>query len=460
MTIQNPVVVMALYDIGRENWGSFGLSYNTYLNWMRNTLSLNSKFVIYTENKFSDRIKEYRREFDPYLENTVVVESPIEQLYYYKNYYKKLNALMFSDEFKKKNFVEVPEMTEPLYNVIMFNKLEFLRDAKENKYFNNDLLIWADAGGLRESIDNYKNETWPSLAKINQLDNSKVTFFSHSKNIRVENKESHALSQVRYIQGTSFIVPSKLVNMLADGFETTVDDCIDNGFIGSDEKIFDITYCRRPEAYNLIKCTWRTYFNILKESSADLFDKNGNQSNKVLIDLGSYECGSIVQKIDELDIDRSWEVHAFEPNPLVQTKEYADKITCCKVNVHKKAAWKRDGKVIFNQYGNEGKSQGSLLEETGEGRWYGDFYNREIVDSIDLSDFIKSFNEKEVYIVMDIESSEYDVLSHLVERGWPTNIKKLWVEWHGTNNEKKYKKIEELEIIISSKGTQIESKKI
>jgi len=429
--ITNPIIVMALYDIGRDNWNSFGLSYDTYLNWMRNTLSLKSKFVIYTENKFSSKIKEYRKEFDPNLEDTIIIEKPIEELYYHKNYYKKLSDLMFSDSFKKKNFVEVPEMTEPLYNIIMFNKLEFLRDANEKRYFENDLLIWADAGGLRESIENYKETVWPCLEKINQLNNSKITFFSHSKNIHVNDEESHALSQVRYIQGTSFIVPSELINELAEKFETTVKECISQGYIGSDEKIFDITYCKDPDKYNLIKCTWRTYFKILKENSADLFDKNGNQSSKVFIDLGSYECSSVVQKIDELDIDRSWEVHAFEPNPLVDTQKYADKIKCCKVNVHKKAIWKRSGKVIFNQYGENGKSQGSLIEETGEGKSYGDYYASQIIESVDLLEFIRSFDDnKEIYISMDIEHAEFEIFEHMIKNGWPKNIKKIWVKWH------------------------------
>ena len=50
----------------------------------------------------------------------------------------------------------VPEMTQPLYNIIMFNKLSFLKDSKDNGYFDGDLFIWKDAGGLREDISNYQ----------------------------------------------------------------------------------------------------------------------------------------------------------------------------------------------------------------------------------------------------------------------------------------------------------------
>ena len=456
--IKNPVIVTALYDIGRDNWDSFTLSYNTYLHWMKNTLSLKSKMVIYTENKFVKKITEYRKEFDPDLSNTIIIEKPIEELDCYKLYYDKLSKLMSSEHFIKKIYTNVPEMNKPLYNVIMFNKLHFLKEVKEKQYFNNDVLIWVDAGGLRESIDTYKDEEWPCLNKLNQLDTSKITFFSHSKNIIVENKEHHALSQMRYIQGTAFLVPSDLIDNFTINFNDTINECLENNYIGSDEKIFDLTYCKNPDKYNLIKCTWRTYFKILQEKSPNIFNANGEESDKVFIDLGSYKCYSIKQKIDELDIDDSWDVYAFEPNPLIDTEMYAKQINSCNVKVYKEAAWKRQGKAIFNRYGDEGKGQGSLLEETGGGRNYLDFNSDCMIKCIDFYEFLKQFDSnKKIYIHIDIEHSEYELIQYMLQKTWPDNIKKLWIEWHDYNNNKE--KVNTLTNIIISKGTKIEAKK-
>ena len=142
--INKPVIVMALYDIGRDNWKNFNLSYNTYLWWMKNTLSLDTDFVIYTEEKFSEKIREMREEFDPTFQKTKLIVKPIEELEYYVEYNDRLTQLMFSDEFKEKAHHNVPEMTQPLYNIIMFNKLSFLKDSKDNGYFDGDLFIWAD----------------------------------------------------------------------------------------------------------------------------------------------------------------------------------------------------------------------------------------------------------------------------------------------------------------------------
>jgi hypothetical protein len=263
--IERPVIVMALYDIGRDNWDHFNLSYNTYLWWMKNTLSLDANFVIFTEDKFKGTIEEYRREFDPNFERTVMVNYPLEKIDSYVRHNERLTNLMSSEEFKGKvHHPHVPEMSQPLYNIIMFNKLDFIKRAKDVGFFNSDFIIWADAGGLREDISNYVGKKWPDLDKINGLDNNKITFFSHSQDFNIDNSEFHAMSQIRYIQGTAFCVPSHMVDFLHEEFHKTVDECIDNGYIGSDEKIFDLTYVKDKSKYHLIKCTWREYFNILE----------------------------------------------------------------------------------------------------------------------------------------------------------------------------------------------------
>ena len=159
MDIKTPVIVMALYDIGRENWNNFRMSYHTYGWWMRNTLSLDSNIVVYTEPKFTNELINYRKEFDPNLEKTIFIEKPLTELPIYEKYYESLSTLMSSDIFKSKvSFHDVPEMCQPLYNIIMFNKVFFLKETIDNGYFNNDMVIWADAGGLRNDISLYKTK--------------------------------------------------------------------------------------------------------------------------------------------------------------------------------------------------------------------------------------------------------------------------------------------------------------
>ena len=443
---RKPVIVMALYDIGRDNWDNFNLSYNTYLWWMKNTLSLDSNFVIYTEEKFKDEIEKNRREFDPDFIKTKLIVKPLEELEYYTEYHDKLDLLMSSGEFKDKCHHNVPEVTQPLYNVIMFNKLSFLKDTKDNNYFDSDYFIWADAGGLRENISDYVGQVWPNENKLTEQDD-KIVFFSHSKDFTIEDNEFHSLSQIRHIQGTCFFVPKERLDKFVTTFKETVEECIKNGFIGSDEKVLDITYLKDKEDFKLIHCTWREYFNIFKTDS---------EKKNVFLDLGTHGCQGLHQFSHSiLPIDRSWEVHTFEPNSSLHPVKCIEQFGF-DVTTHLKAVWVKNGTSIFKQYGDDGTSQGSLLEETNGDKEYHDYHSSIEVETIDFYEFVKTFKtHQEIYIKMDVEWAEYQIIEDMLLRGWPQNIKHIWIGWHGTTHKFYRNKANFLTNEIRSEGCEV-----
>lgn len=263
MDIKKTAIVTAIFDIGRDKWDNFTMSYHTYLWWMRNLLYLDTNLIIYTEEKFKNDILNYRKEVDPKLEKTILIIQPLETIEGYKTFFEPLNNLMTSEDFKKVVQFDVPEMTKPLYNVVMFSKLFYILDSHKRNLFDADMYVWADAGVIRNDKPE-KNVRWPDLQKINELDNNKVTFFCHHPYVRVDSAryKDHALSQMRYIQGGSVFVPKKCVEEICELFKITALKSISDGYVGSDEKIFDFTYLTNPENYNLIKCGWREYIDL------------------------------------------------------------------------------------------------------------------------------------------------------------------------------------------------------
>jgi len=257
MDLNKPVIVQALFDIERDKWSNFTMSYHTYLHWMRNVLSLDANIVIFTEEKFFESIYGNRKVFDPDMSKTKIIVQTLEDLPAYRLFHTRLKNVMESQEFKSISSFDVPEMTKPLYNILMFNKLYWLRQARDNNYFDSDVLVWKDAGTYRDEIEKYVGKKWPDPKKIVS---DKTTFFCHHSNISIQNIQHHALSQMRFIHGTSFIVPNTQLDDLIDEVEYTIDDSLKNNYIGSDEKMFDITYLRNPDRYHLIKCSWREYF--------------------------------------------------------------------------------------------------------------------------------------------------------------------------------------------------------
>jgi len=149
-----PLIVTALYDIGRQDWKTFNMSYHTYLTWMEYTLTLNCDLVVFTETKFESKIREMRSKVDPLNIKTTYIVNTVQDLEIYTQWFEKISTLMESEEFKnKRHWDHVPEMNYPLYNIVMFNKVYFLRQASTLKPEHTHL-IWVDAGGIREAIKN------------------------------------------------------------------------------------------------------------------------------------------------------------------------------------------------------------------------------------------------------------------------------------------------------------------
>ena len=256
LDIVRPVNVTALFDIGRDEWETFTMSYGGYIDWMERTLSIQAPTVIFTEEKFKDRIWEKRKPYDK--DNTHFVITTKEDLMMSKLVYPQLSELMSSESFKNKIHFEVPEMIKPWYNILMFNKVWWLKEAMG--IFDGTHYVWTDSACYREEV-----EKWNKPFTTDRMKDKSV-FFTHHLDISIQDINQHLLSQMRFIQGGSFIVPKQNIDCLTEKYTNKVIDCIKSGYIGSDEKIFDILYLDGMN-WELVKCDWREYFQAMSKNT-------------------------------------------------------------------------------------------------------------------------------------------------------------------------------------------------
>lgn len=247
------------FDIDRKNWKHFTVSNEMYMHWFDNLLSLDIKLYILTEKKFIDRILQTRKKVDPELKNTIIKETTIEDLPAYNLYNERLEKLMFSKEFIDiLHHRDVPEMTKPLYNVLMFNKVYYLEEVARLNPFNTEYFSWVDAGFIRGADDIKDIKKWPDPVKL-AMKEDKIKFFCINNRVKedLRNVKWHLLSQVRLLKGTIFFLHKNMISPLREKFHYHVDDSLNNGYIGSDEKIFDLCCLNNPEMFDLYKCYWR-----------------------------------------------------------------------------------------------------------------------------------------------------------------------------------------------------------
>lgn len=132
-----------------------------------------------------------------------------------------------------------------------------------------------------------------------------------------------------------------------------------------------------------------------------------------------------------------WKIYCFEPNPDIKLGSLFPNAT--NIQYIQKAIWKENTQLEFRMQGrtmDDLKGLGSKLEIVDKK------YNPsnckfkiQQVEALDLSEFIVDLINKdsnvEIYMKMDIEGAEFEVLQHLIEHDTIKYIKEIFCECHG-----------------------------
>jgi FkbM family methyltransferase len=162
----------------------------------------------------------------------------------------------------------------------------------------------------------------------------------------------------------------------------------------------------------------------------------------VFLDLGTHLGQGLEHFIYELKIDDQWKVHTFEANPDTY-KQFTEGVynKYPFIVAHNKAVSNRDGMLQFNQetFPGEPTATGQASSTIDMSKWdpWGNNQSAQHFSSIEVSciDFAKfikdNFNEQDnIFIKMDIEGAEFDVLEKLYNEDLFRLINILAVEWH------------------------------
>ena len=153
----------------------------------------------------------------------------------------------------------------------------------------------------------------------------------------------------------------------------------------------------------------------------------------IFIDAGSNKG----QSFDHFSLSyplSKFDYYLIEPNEKCMRK-LNGKASGKNVTVVNKALYTLDGSRPL--YGKHSKdlaemAQGlSLITDHNTGLYRAERVGKE-VKCIDVSSLLKDLSKKyeNIYIKLDIESSEYAVLEKIIKDKVYTKIKKIWVEWH------------------------------
>jgi len=140
-----------------------------YIEWMNNFISIVNNFnlVIYTdENSYK-----YIPECGNHNPRIIIVIKPLEQFYNYK--YKD-----YWIENHRKNFLLNDKSCWEL-NMLWSEKIWFVRNTFQQKYFNTDMYGWCDIGYFRNRPNDTHTDLlsqWPNNVFIDSVDKNKICY--------------------------------------------------------------------------------------------------------------------------------------------------------------------------------------------------------------------------------------------------------------------------------------------
>jgi Bacterial protein of unknown function (HtrL_YibB) len=260
-------IVTALFKIPDRNTHK----YEAYKLWCKHISGLDTPLIAYVDDYYHAIFINYRERIDPHFNKTIIHKLALEDLEVYRKYGPVIANVMQSGTFKSKiQFPNVPEMSFAWYNIIMYNKLCFLREASLVNQFSTDTFCWLDAGAIRSPSKDCHMLNWPN--NFEKVSPNKMNMFTILGKPSftcgdTERYFKHCFGQWRFIQGGCFIGDMHSIHLMYLAFFKTLEWCLANNVLGSDEKLFDFCYVQEPESFNLIETTppnqWTQFFDIL-----------------------------------------------------------------------------------------------------------------------------------------------------------------------------------------------------
>jgi len=144
-----------------------------YIEWMTNFISIVNNFnlVIYTDENSSKYINEIIQSNTNINSKIKIIITPLEQFYTYK--YKD----KWIENHKKNSLINGMSCWE--LNMLWSEKIWFVKETIERKYFETEFYGWCDIGYFRNrpyDLHTSKLMNWPNNEKIAKLDKNKISY--------------------------------------------------------------------------------------------------------------------------------------------------------------------------------------------------------------------------------------------------------------------------------------------
>jgi protein YibB len=255
--VKDTTIVTALYDLNRENWDGFKRPFSQYKEWMKSMLSFDAPMVIYVDPSDVEFIKQHRADKE---NKTRVIPIAFKDLYVNTKWGEQIREVMKSEEFLKDQTVPShPQIAFPEYNILMHEKIQFVKRAVENNPFDTEHFMWLDAGVY------HMNNRMDIIGKkfpLNHI-NDKINFICveepTASDLELENfYKGHNVK----IIGTSWLGHRDAILEFEKEYSSLIEESLENKMMDQDQSFLTVCSLRRPEICNVHKGAWKDALDL------------------------------------------------------------------------------------------------------------------------------------------------------------------------------------------------------
>lgn len=252
-------IVTALYDIKRENWDGFSRNLDQYKEWMKGMLSFNSPMIIYVEEKDADFVKTER---GSKMDKTQVIVLPFDELHTNKLWGSRIHEIMKSAKFLENQTVPShPQISQPNYNILMHEKMQFVKRSIESNPFNTEHFMWVDAGVFHMS--NNAGAMGNRFPRTDSLLDDKIHFIAIEQPTEDDlNLEKFFKGHNVRIIGTTWLGHKDAILEFEKSYSELLAITIANDLMDQDQSYLTITALKNPTLCNIHNGVWSDAINL------------------------------------------------------------------------------------------------------------------------------------------------------------------------------------------------------
>ncbi|CAG9537096.1 unnamed protein product [Cercopithifilaria johnstoni] len=259
---RSPIIVTALFDIGRGKWPRYTRTYEQYMHYLKNLLKLKNCLVIYTDTKGAQFVRQMRNSH-----NTQIFEMSMHDLPLYR-YRDEMESIIRREQedwqFGPKTRYH-PEANSADYNIIVNSKPYFLYNATLSSRFraSNRMFAWFDAGyghGREGIIPNHCH--WQPNLRRNRMTIIKLTP-THDKVSRYSITDLYRVDWV-VLSGGFIAGDSHTINRFYRFYQKSFMELLDSGRIDDDQTVLTLMLKHYATLFNPITSNgdWYAVFRL------------------------------------------------------------------------------------------------------------------------------------------------------------------------------------------------------